>query len=98
MDSKALLAIVASFLLFLAWNFYFGPSKTHPPLQQQATTTTPQPQTPPPPAALSPPPPPKVDLTTQKTWSIGDSLYRMKIIAQGAREKSFQLLKFKEEL
>ena len=36
--------------------------------------------------------------STQKTWSIGDSLFRMKIIAQGARESSFELLKFKEEL
>ncbi len=102
MDSKALLAIVLSFLLFLAWHFYFGPMQPHPPQQQQPTTATPQPQAPPPPAALStsppPPPPPKVDLATQKTWSIGDSLYKMKIIAQGARESSFELLKFKEEL
>ena len=103
MDSKALLAIVLSFLLFLAWHFYFGPTQTHPPQQKEATTTSPQPPTsqPPtsqPPAAFSPPPPPKVDLSTQKTWSIGDSLYRMKIIAQGARERSFELLKFKEEL
>jgi YidC/Oxa1 family membrane protein insertase len=100
MDSKALLAIVLSFLLFLAWHFYFGPPQTHPPQQQQATPTTPQPQpqTPQPQATFSPPPPPKVDLSTQKTWSIGDSLYNMKIISQGARERSFELLKFKETL
>ncbi len=101
MDSKALLAIVLSFLLFLAWHFYFGPPQTRPPQQQQATPTTPQPQpqTPQPQATFSPPPPPPtVDLSTQKTWSIGDSLYRMKIISQGARESSFRLLQFKETL
>jgi YidC/Oxa1 family membrane protein insertase len=52
----------------------------------------------PPPAVLPPAPPPKVDLSAQKTWAIGDSLFRMKIIAQGARERSFELLKFKQEL
>src|SRR5208337_1259995 len=98
MDSKALLAIVLSFLLFLAWHFYFGPAQTPPPQQKQASPTTTQPQTLPPPAALPLAPPPKVDLSAQKTWSIGDSLYRMKIIAQGARESSFELLKFKEAL
>jgi len=98
MDSKALLAIVLSFLLFLAWHFYFGPAQPPPPQQKQAATTTTQPQTMPPPAVLPPAPPPKVDLSAQKTWSIGDSLFRMKIIAQGARERSFELLKFKQEL
>jgi YidC/Oxa1 family membrane protein insertase len=99
MDSKALLAIVLSFLLFLAWHFYFGPSQTPPPQQKQATTTPTQPPAPLPPSApLSTAPPPTVDLSTQKTWSIGDSLYRLKIIAQGARESSLELLKFKEEL
>jgi YidC/Oxa1 family membrane protein insertase len=97
MDSKALLAIVLSFLLFLVWHFYFGPVQT-PPQQKQATPTTTQPQTLPSPASLPPAPPPKADLSAQKTWAIGDSLYRMKIIAQGARESSFQLLKFKEQL
>ncbi len=99
MDSKTLLAIVLSFLLFLAWNFYFGPKQPHPSQQQQTTTTTTtQPQTPALPAAPSPALPPKVNISEQKTWSIGDSLYKMKIIAQGARETSFELLKFKEEL
>ena len=103
MDSKALLAIVLSFLLFLAWHFYFGPTQTHPPQQKQATPTTPQPPTPSLRRRNLRPHfrrrlLPKVDLSTQKTWSIGDSLYRMKIISQGARERSFELLKFKEEL
>ena len=98
MDSKALLAIVLSFLLFLAWHFYFAPTQTPLPQQKEAATTTTQPQTLPPPAALSPVLPPKVDFSTQKMWSIGDSLYKMKIIAQGARESSFELLRFKEEL
>jgi len=99
MDSKALLAIVLSFLLFLVWHFYFGPMQTPPSQQRQATTATTPSQTPQPPAAVSTPPPPKVDLSAQKTWSIeNDPLYRMTIIAQGARESSFELLKFKEEL
>ncbi len=98
MDSKALLAIVLSFLLFLAWHFYFGPTQTPPPQQRQATPSTTQPQTLPSLASVPPAPPLKVDLSAQKTWTIGDSLYTMKIIAQGARESSFELLKFKEEL
>jgi YidC/Oxa1 family membrane protein insertase len=96
MDSRALLAIALSFLLFLAWHFYFGPTQLPQPQQKQAATTTTQPQTPQ--AALPPVLPSKVDLLTQKTWTIGDSLYSMKIIAQGARESSFELLKFKQEL
>jgi YidC/Oxa1 family membrane protein insertase len=105
MDSKALLAIVLSFLIFLAWHFYFGPQQT--PQQKGAVTTTTGPQPaapqptpsplPPPPAAVTPAPPPAMDLSSQKSWSISDSLYRMKIIAQGARESSFELLKFKQE-
>ena len=98
MDSKALLAIVLSFLLFLAWHFYFAPKQAPPLQEKQAATTTTQPQAPPSPAVLSPALPPKVDFSTQKTWSIGDSLFRMKVIVQGARESSFELLKFKEEL
>ena len=99
MDSKALLAIVLSLLLFLAWNLYFGPKQPPQSQEKQASTPATQPPTaPPPPAALSPAPPPRVDLSTQKTWSIGDSLYRMKIIAQGARERSFELLKYKEDM
>ena len=99
MDSKALLAIVLSFLLFLAWQFLFRPQAASSfPTTTATTTTTTQPQAPALPAAPSPALPPKVNLSDQKTWSIGDSLYKMKIIAQGARESSFELLKFKEEL
>jgi YidC/Oxa1 family membrane protein insertase len=99
MDSKALLAIVLSVLLWLVWYRFFGPTQTPAPQQKQAAaTTTTQPQAAPPPTSVSPAPPLKLDLSTQKIWSIGDSLYKMKIIAQGARESSFELLKFKEEL
>ena len=98
MDSKALLAIVLSFLLFLAWHFYFGPNRLPHSSKNRPPPLRLSPRAPPSPAVLSPAPPPKVDLSTQKTWSIGDSLYRMKIIVQGARESSFELLKFKEEL
>jgi YidC/Oxa1 family membrane protein insertase len=103
MDSKVLLAIVLSFLVFLFWNLYFAP-KLPQQQQKQAATTTTQPQSapqptppPPPPAAVSPALPPAVDVSTQKTWTISDPLYIMKIIAQGARESSFELLKFKQE-
>lgn len=99
MDSKALLAIVLSVLLFFVWRFYFAPQQFPTQQQQQSvtTTTTPAPAAPPQ-AALAPPAVPRVDLATQKTWSIGDQLYKMKIIAQGARESSFELLKFKQTL
>jgi YidC/Oxa1 family membrane protein insertase len=108
MDSKALLAIVLSFLIFLLWHFYFAPEQTPQQKRTPGATTTTQPQTapqpapapvspaPPPPAAVSPPPP-AVDLSSQKTWSISDSVFKMKIIAQGARESSFELLRFKQE-
>ncbi len=97
MDSKALLAIVLSFLLFLAWHSYFGPMQTPPPQQKQDATTTTETRKVLPQEELPPAPPPE-DLSAQQTWSIRDSLYRVKIIAQGARESSFELLKFKEEL
>ncbi|MGC8494031.1 MAG: membrane protein insertase YidC [Syntrophobacteraceae bacterium] len=96
MDSKALLAIVFSVLLFFLWQHYFAPPIA-PPGQHITTTTTTAPKTAPsPPVALSAPTLPKADLSKQKTWSIGDSLYNMKIIAQGARQSSFELLKFKK--
>jgi YidC/Oxa1 family membrane protein insertase len=99
MDSKALLAIVLSVLLWLVWYRFFAPTQTPAPQQKQPqVTATPQPQAPPPSASVAPAPPLKLDLSTQKTWSISDSLYSMKIIAQGARERSFELLRFKEEL
>ncbi len=102
MDSKALLAIVLSFLLFLAWHFYFAPTMPVPQQKTAATTTTTEPPTTPAPvpapapsATLSPAPAP--DLSTQKSWSISNLLYGMRIIAQGARESSLELLKFKQE-
>jgi YidC/Oxa1 family membrane protein insertase len=101
MDSKALLAIVLSFLIFLVWHLYFAPQQT--PQQKRPATTAPesqpapQPAPPPPPVAVSPTPPPAADLSAQKTWTIIDTLFKMKIIAQGARESSFELLKFKKE-
>lgn len=100
MDFKALLAIVLSFLLFLAWHFYFAPTMPVPQQRTAATTTT-EPPTPPAPisspAALTAAPPPAQDFSTQKSWSISNLLYKMKIISQGARESSFELLKFKQE-
>ncbi len=99
MDSKALLAIVLSFLLFLAWHFYFAPKHASPTPGKTGRhhyDSTPSARRPRP--CFHRRSPPKVDFSTQKTWSIGDSLFRMKVIAQGARESSFELLKFKEEL
>ena len=99
MDSRALLAIVLSVLLWLVWYRFFAPPQAPPPQPKQAATTAPtQPQAQPPPASVTPAPTLKLDLSTQKTWSIGDSVFRMKIIAQGARESSFELLKFKQEI
>ncbi|MDA8308055.1 MAG: membrane protein insertase YidC [Deltaproteobacteria bacterium] len=98
MDSKALLAIVFSVLLFFLWQHYLAP----PPIpiqQKKSTTTASAPQAPPPPpASLGLPTVPKVNLAAQKTWSIGDKLYNMKIISQGARQSSFELLKFRQNL
>lgn len=82
MGSKALLAIVL-LLLSLVWYFYLGPRQVSPPKQKHATVT--QPQTPSAPAVplsklLTGP-----SLATEKTWSISNALYRMKIVAHGAR-------------
>jgi YidC/Oxa1 family membrane protein insertase len=99
MDSKAFLAIVLSLLLFFVWRYYFAPPElTHIAQQQTSTTKSPPQEAPPPQGALSPPPVPKVNPATLKTWSIGDQLYTMKIISQGARESSFELLKFKQTI
>jgi YidC/Oxa1 family membrane protein insertase len=98
MDSKALLAIVLSVLLWLVWYRFLAPTQAPAPQQKQASTTTTQPQPPPPPASFTPTLPSKPDISTQKTWTINDPVYRMKIIAQGARESSFELLRFKQEL
>ncbi len=100
MDSKSFLAIVLSLALFFVWRYYFAPPELiHPPQQQVTTGKTAAPASPAPPrAALSPPSVPEVNPATLKTWSIGDLLYKMKIISRGARESSFELLKFKQSL
>ncbi|MGC9196134.1 MAG: membrane protein insertase YidC [Syntrophobacteraceae bacterium] len=99
MDSKAFLAIVLSLLLFFVWRYYFAPPElTHMAQQQTSTTKSTPEEAAPPQGALSPPPVAKVNLATLKSWSIGDKLYRMKIISQGARESSLELLKFKQTL
>ncbi len=102
MDSKALLAIVLSLLLFLAWQFYYGPTQQPQPEKREATQTTPgaAPSKPAqvPTTALPSAPPPPVDLSSQKAWTIADSLYNMNIIAQGARQSSFSLLQHRKEV
>ncbi|MHC1725599.1 MAG: membrane protein insertase YidC [Syntrophobacteraceae bacterium] len=98
MDSKALLAIVLSLLLFLLWHFFYGPVATPPPPpQKQEAVQGTQPKTSTP-SVLPPVARPQIDLSAQKTWSIGDSLYKMEIIAQGARASSFKLLTHREEV
>ena len=100
MDSKAFLAIVLSLLLFLLWHLYYGPTQTTQPEKKEAvqgsTTTLPKTAQAPAPAELPPAPQPQLDLSAQKTWSVSDSLYQMKIIAQGARQSSFRLFNFRE--
>ncbi len=98
MDSKALLAIVLSLLLFLAWHYYYGPATTPPPAQKQEAPQGAQPPRTDTPAVLPPAARPEIDLSAQKTWTIGDSLYKMEIISQGARESSFKLLNHREEV
>ena len=101
MDNKAFLAIALSFLVFLLWHLYFGPVQTTQPEKKEApqgsTTTLPKTAPAPVPETLLPKAaPPKVDLSAQKTWTIGDSLYKMDIIAQGANESSFNLLNYRQ--
>ncbi|MCE5334623.1 MAG: membrane protein insertase YidC [Desulfobacteraceae bacterium] len=104
MDSKALLAIVLSLLLFLAWQVYYGPSQTTQPEKKETTQTAPpaSPQSPQSPqlptTALPSAPPAPVNLSAQKTWTISDSLYKMNIVAQGARESSFSLLQHRKQV
>ncbi len=103
MDSKALVAIVLSFMLFLLWHFYFGPVQpTQPPTKEAAQGQTTQPKATPTPVPqdLIPQAPPArmADLSTLKTWTIGDSLYKMQTVEQGARESSFTLNHFREQI
>lgn len=102
MDTKAFIAIALSFVLFLLWHLYFAPVQTTPPPENKTaasstttTTTAPKPVTPLP-AELPPAPRARVDLSAQKTWTIGDSLYKLELIAQGARESSLTLFNYKE--
>jgi YidC/Oxa1 family membrane protein insertase len=101
MDKNAFLAIALSFILFLLWHFYFGPTPTKQMEKKEApqgsTTTAPTTAPAPIPENLLPQaPPPKVDLSAQKTWSVGDSLYKMDIVAQGARQSSFSIFNYRQ--
>jgi YidC/Oxa1 family membrane protein insertase len=101
MDNKAFLAIALSFMLFLLWHLYFGPVQTPPTEKKEApqgTSTTVPKTTPAPAPELPKAEPPKVDLSAQKTWSVGDSLYKMEIVAQGARESSFSLFNYRQSV
>ncbi|MFZ2445956.1 MAG: membrane protein insertase YidC [Syntrophobacteraceae bacterium] len=102
MDSKALLAIVLSFMLFLLWHFYFGPVQPPQPEKKevpQGSTTAPKAAPSPLPQALLPQaPPPKAALSALKTWTFGDSLFKMQTVEQGARESSFTLNDFREKV
>lgn len=103
MDSKAFLAIALSFMLFLAWQYFYAPV---PPTQtekkevpQQGGTTAPKTAPAPLPQGLLPEPAqPKVDLSKLKTWTVGDSLFKMKIVEQGARESSLTLNNFRDNV
>ncbi len=101
MDSKAFLAIALSFVLFMLWQTYFAPPVTPPAPTPEKTQTAPQAQpkaapTPVPENLVPKTPPPQVDLSSLKTWTVGDSLFKMQVVDQGARESSFTLNKFRE--
>lgn len=103
MDSKAFLAIALSFMLFLLWHFYFGPVQpTQPPAKEATQGTTTQPKTAPAPVPqeLIPQAPAAktADLSSLKTWTVGDSLFKMQTVEQGARESSFTLNNFQEQV
>ncbi len=102
MDSKAFLAIALSFALFLLWQFYFAPAQPPQTERKQATQqgeTAPKTAPAPVPQGILPPADqPKVDLATLKTWTIGDSLFKMQVVEQGARESSFTLNNFREKV
>ncbi|MEM5788975.1 MAG: membrane protein insertase YidC [Syntrophobacteraceae bacterium] len=100
MDSKALLAIVLSFMLFMLWHFFFAPVQPPQPEKREApqgSTVQPQATPAPVPQNLLPQTPTvRVDPSTLKTWTIGDSLYQMQIVEQGARASSFTLKNYRE--
>ena len=103
MDRNAFLAIALSFVLFLLWHLYFQPAQMTQTGKKEApqgsTTTVPKTMPAPVPENLLPQTsPPPIDLSAQKTWSVGDSLYKMEIVAQGARQSSFSLFNYRQKV
>ena len=91
-------------MLFLAWHFFFAPPVTPPPTEKsapQGTATQPKSAPVPVPQTLLPPTAPqaaRTDLSTLKTWTVGDSLFKMQTVEQGARESSFTLNNFRQKV
>ncbi len=106
MEKRTLIAIVLSLLVLVFWEYYFGlmrPVETPP--QQQTTPATPPPASQsqqPAPSSQAPFPQslPEERLTHLdqhfESWTIESSLYKMQILAPGARINSFQLKQFRE--
>lgn len=105
MEKRALIALVLSLLVLVFWEMYFGlfrmpappPTKT-----EQAAPATTQPATPQtvPPQAATPQALPQDHVFRPdqqfQSWAIEDPLYRMNIIAPGARLSSFELKKHRK--
>jgi YidC/Oxa1 family membrane protein insertase len=113
MEKRALIAFVLSLAILLFWQYFFGglyqPSTPPPAPPQQTEPVTPAPpavpqQTVPsgPQTSVSPHELPKDRIAEAgrqfKSWAVDTSLYKMKILAPGARIDSFLLKKFREEV
>ncbi len=108
MEKRALIALVLSLLVLVFWELYFGLFQSAKPPQQQTEQVSPSTTLPPAPQASQPQalvPPPSLPKDRQfqpgeqfQTWTILDSLYRMKLIAPGARLSTFELRKFRKEV
>lgn len=111
MEKRAIIAFVLSMAILLGWEFFFGMHGTppqHPHKTSEVATSTPhqapkpQPSPPPPPVAPGTLPQAKAQITNlgqhYPNWWVHSSLYKMQILAPGARINSFQLKRYHEKV
>jgi YidC/Oxa1 family membrane protein insertase len=110
MEKRALVAFVLSLVVLFFWEYYFGLVKgPETPPGQESTQSSPAPPAPSPKGAPSPslqsiaPRELPTERLTQlekqyQSWTVESSLYKMQLLAPGARINSFQLEKYREHV
>jgi len=106
MEKRALLAFVLSLLVLVIWQFFFTPETKQP--QKTEAPATPaeqdqkQPSPPLPLESIAPKSLPQERLGRSDQhfdkWTVDDTLFTMHILAPGARVKSFQVKKYRQDV